>query len=140
MRKFSIYFLIIFISVIGFNANLFADSECKGLSESQCKANSDCTFVNGYTTKNGVKVDDYCRAKPGKGDDDDKKVNKKDDKDSDKEDKKSKKDKKDDKDSDKEDKKSKKDKKDDKDSDKENKKSKKDKKDKKSKKDKKDKE
>jgi outer membrane biosynthesis protein TonB len=132
---------------------LLADSPCKGLSESQCKANPDCTHVTGFTKKDGTKVDDYCRAKPGKGDADNDKPAKKEkvkkdkdeekaskpDKDnSDKADKKEKKDKKKkdeekvskpDKDnSDKADKKEKKDKKKKDDSDKPTKKEKKDKK------------
>ena len=50
-----------------------ADSKCKGLSESQCNGDGDCTWVSGYEQKDGDKVSAYCRAKPGKGDSKDKK-------------------------------------------------------------------
>ena len=125
MIKLSIKFFLISIFVFFATGSLFADSPCKGLSESSCNSNNDCTWVNGYKKDDGTKVDDYCRAKPGKGDDDD-------DSKSDKKDKKKKKDKDDDDDSksDKKDKKKKKDKDDNDDS-------KSDKKDKKKKKNKK---
>ena len=112
MIKLSIKFFLISIFVFFATGSLFADSPCKGLSESSCNSNNDCTWVNGYKKDDGTKVDDYCRAKPGKGDDDD------DDSKSDKKDKKKKKDKDDDDDSksDKKDKKKKKDKDDDDDS------------------------
>ena len=43
-----------------------AGSACKGLSQSKCSNNDDCSWVSSYKTKKGVKVDAYCRAKSGK--------------------------------------------------------------------------
>ena len=45
---------------------LAADSACKGFSESDCVSKDACTWVEGYTKKNGVKVDAYCRVKSTK--------------------------------------------------------------------------
>jgi hypothetical protein len=71
MNKTILVLKTFFLSFMLFSfQSLLADSECKGLSQSQCKANPDCTSVSGYTTKDGRKVDDYCRAKSGKGADD----------------------------------------------------------------------
>ncbi|MCX7632490.1 MAG: hypothetical protein N2Z22_04060 [Turneriella sp.] len=53
---------------LAFGKMLYADSPCKGLDESACKANDKCTWVSGYTQKDGDKVKAYCRAKPGQGD------------------------------------------------------------------------
>jgi len=48
---------------------LAADSPCKGFSKSECAAKDACSWVEGYTTKKGVKVDPYCRAKSSKSQD-----------------------------------------------------------------------
>ena len=45
---------------------LAADSACKGFSKSDCASKDACTWVEGYTTKKGVKVDAYCRVKSTK--------------------------------------------------------------------------
>ena len=45
---------------------LAADSACKGVSKSQCVSKDSCSWVEGYTTKKGVKVSAYCRAKSAK--------------------------------------------------------------------------
>lgn len=45
---------------------LAADSACKGLAKSGCAAKDSCSWVDGYTTKKGVKVASYCRAKSSK--------------------------------------------------------------------------
>lgn len=111
MRKFSIPSFLISVFLFFVSGSIFADSPCKDLSESKCNANNDCTWVKGYQKESGAKVDDYCRAKPGKGDDDDSKSDKKDKK-KDKDDDDSKSDKKDKKKKDKDDDDSKSDKKD----------------------------
>ncbi len=41
----------------------FAAQACKGLEESKCGDNVSCTWVKGYTTKQGKPVDPYCRTK-----------------------------------------------------------------------------
>lgn len=95
MIKSSVMAILAFLVSSLLSVSSISANDCKGLSESQCSSNDDCTWVKGYKTKDGVKVDDYCRSKPGKGDKKDKK-DKKDHKDkSDKKDKKDKSDKKD---------------------------------------------
>ena len=39
-------------------------SSCKGKSRSACSSASDCSWVDGYTRKDGAKVKSFCRAKP----------------------------------------------------------------------------
>lgn len=41
-------------------------AECKEMSQSQCEKSSSCSYVKGYKTKTGTKVDAYCRNKGGK--------------------------------------------------------------------------
>jgi len=43
-----------------------AASGCKGLEASRCTKDATCTWVDGYTTKSGNKVNGYCRSKGGK--------------------------------------------------------------------------
>ncbi len=43
-----------------------AEGQCKGLSKSACSADSACSWIKSYVTKNGKKVDAYCRVKAGK--------------------------------------------------------------------------
>lgn len=45
---------------------LAADGACKGVSKSECESKDACTWVEGYTTKKGVKVNAYCRVKSTK--------------------------------------------------------------------------
>lgn len=45
-----------------FLSPVYAASACKGLSKSSCGSNSSCTWVDGYTRKDGKKVSAYCRA------------------------------------------------------------------------------
>ncbi len=92
---------LILAAAFALTGSIAADSACKGLGESECKGNENCTWVSGYAQKDGDKVKAYCRAKPGKGGSADKKSKKKkekkekaDDKDDKKSDKKEKKDKK----------------------------------------------
>ncbi len=40
-----------------------AETACKGMSKSKCEGAGACVWVDGYTTKKGVKVDSYCRNK-----------------------------------------------------------------------------
>lgn len=42
---------------------LFAESDCKGLEEGQCEDKTSCTWVDGYTRKDGAKVSSHCRTK-----------------------------------------------------------------------------
>jgi hypothetical protein len=43
-----------------------AKSSCKELSKSSCGTTQSCSWTKGYKTKKGVKVNSYCRSKPGK--------------------------------------------------------------------------
>lgn len=36
---------------------------CKGLSQTACATNDDCSWVKGYKRKDGVKVSSFCRTK-----------------------------------------------------------------------------
>lgn len=64
-RKFgSIALVGLAVGVTG--STLAADSACKGFSKSECVSKDSCTWVEGYTTKKGVKVDAYCRVKSSK--------------------------------------------------------------------------
>jgi len=36
---------------------------CKEMSKAQCEKSSDCSWVSGYTTSTGAKVNPYCRNK-----------------------------------------------------------------------------
>lgn len=45
-----------------FSGQLLAESACKGLDQRQCEGKSDCTWVDGYTRKDGVKVSSHCKA------------------------------------------------------------------------------
>lgn len=67
-----------YVLALGLTAGAFADSPCKGLSESECSSNGKCTWVSGYSQKDGDKVKAYCRAKPGYGDSEKKGKKKKD--------------------------------------------------------------
>lgn len=41
-----------------------AESACKTMPQSTCEASSACTWVNGYTRKDGRAVAPYCRTLP----------------------------------------------------------------------------
>ena len=68
---------LILAAAFALTGSIAADSACKGLGESECKGNESCTWVSGYSQKDGDKVKAYCRAKPGKGDSAEKKSKKK---------------------------------------------------------------
>ena len=40
-----------------------AETSCKGLVADQCGSRSECSWVKGYTRKDGKTVDGYCRNK-----------------------------------------------------------------------------
>ena len=43
-----------------------AESACKGLEQSACGKKADCSWVKGYTRKDGVNVSGHCRTKNAK--------------------------------------------------------------------------
>jgi hypothetical protein len=43
-----------------------AASQCKGLSENSCAADSTCSWINGYERKDGRKVSSHCKTRPAK--------------------------------------------------------------------------
>jgi len=40
-------------------------SQCKGLEVSSCSSNTACSWIEGYTRKDGRQVKSFCRSKPG---------------------------------------------------------------------------
>lgn len=44
--------------------NVQAASACKGLEQATCEGNSKCSWVKGYTRKDGAKVSNHCKSKP----------------------------------------------------------------------------
>jgi hypothetical protein len=60
-------FLIAVLLAAGFASPAFGASACKGLEKPQCEGKSDCTWVDGYTRKDGVKVSSHCKAVGKKG-------------------------------------------------------------------------
>lgn len=50
---------------IGSQTNVFA-AECKGMEKGPCENQDSCSWVDGYTRKDGVKVSGHCRSKGGK--------------------------------------------------------------------------
>ena len=45
-------------------ASAQAASACKGLEKAACERNTSCTWVDGYTRKDGAKVSAHCKGKP----------------------------------------------------------------------------
>jgi hypothetical protein len=43
-----------------------AASQCKGLSENSCAADSACTWIEGYVRTDGRSVSSHCKSRPGK--------------------------------------------------------------------------
>ena len=72
MKKFSKTIFVLAI-VFSFMTGSVIAAECKGSSKSSCSANSSCTWVKGYSKKDGAKVRGYCRSKGKSGDARDKK-------------------------------------------------------------------
>jgi hypothetical protein len=58
---------IITSAALAFGAGtLQAASQCKGLDKGACERNAECSWVDSYTRKDGVKVSGHCRSKGGK--------------------------------------------------------------------------
>jgi hypothetical protein len=53
------------LMVIGVHANALG-AECKGMEKAACERNDQCSWVDPYTRKDGVKVSGHCRKKPKK--------------------------------------------------------------------------
>lgn len=60
---------------LALTSSAFAASACKGMEKRQCEGKSDCTWVDGYTRKDGVTVASHCKSvgKKGSSNKDDKK-------------------------------------------------------------------
>lgn len=43
-----------------------AASQCKGMQQNSCVENTECTWVNGYTRKDGRQVASHCKLRNGK--------------------------------------------------------------------------
>ena len=51
------------VALIAMSAGpVLAESACKGLQQSVCEGNGDCTWTNGYTRKDGKQVSGYCKS------------------------------------------------------------------------------
>lgn len=61
LRKLTIAGLI--VSALSFSGQSVA-SNCKGLENTACGANTSCSWVGSYERKDGRKVNAFCRAKP----------------------------------------------------------------------------
>ncbi len=42
---------------------ILAASECKGLDQTACAANTACTWASGYVRKDGKEIAPYCKSK-----------------------------------------------------------------------------
>jgi len=51
--------------VLASQSTAFA-AECKGMEKAACEGQASCSWVDGYTRKDGVKVSSHCRKKGGK--------------------------------------------------------------------------
>ena len=54
------------ISLVVFNVSALAASQCKGMNQKACSADSACSWISSYKTKTGNQVAAYCRTKPVK--------------------------------------------------------------------------
>jgi hypothetical protein len=45
-------------------ASAVAAAQCKGLAEASCSVNSDCSWVDSYTRKDGRTVNAHCKSRP----------------------------------------------------------------------------
>jgi hypothetical protein len=41
-----------------------AAAQCKGLAQDSCSVNSDCSWVDSYTRKDGRTVNGHCKSRP----------------------------------------------------------------------------
>jgi hypothetical protein len=57
---------ILFVSLFLGAVSAQAASTCKGSAQAACQANSSCSWVKGYTRKDGAKVSAHCKSKPKK--------------------------------------------------------------------------
>jgi hypothetical protein len=57
---------ILFVSLCFGAVSAQAASACKGSAKAACEGNSNCSWVNGYTRKDGAKVAPHCKSKPKK--------------------------------------------------------------------------
>ncbi len=61
-----VIYLVTLLLLLAWTSPAVFASKCKGMSTSQCQNNDACTWVSGYTSKQGKKVDAYCRQKASK--------------------------------------------------------------------------
>jgi hypothetical protein len=50
------------VLLAGLSHAALAESACKGLEQRQCQGKAECTWVEGYVRKDGVKVAAYCKS------------------------------------------------------------------------------
>jgi hypothetical protein len=50
------------VLVSAFAGPALAESACKGLDQKTCESKADCTWIKGYTRKDGKEVSGYCKS------------------------------------------------------------------------------
>ena len=68
--------LMVLAIMFALNVNIAQAADCSGSSKSSCSTGNACTWVSGYSRKDGTKVRGYCRAKGKSGEARDKKKSK----------------------------------------------------------------
>ena len=58
--------LAFFAGVLAAASAVTAASECKGMQQDSCAQNAACTWVDGYTRKDGRQVASHCKLRSGK--------------------------------------------------------------------------
>lgn len=52
------------ISAVMLSVPSFAANSCKGMVQSDCKAETSCRWIDSYTRKDGKTINAYCRSNP----------------------------------------------------------------------------
>ena len=67
MRKNQLLMSLAVTAAVAFTSSSAAfAAECKGMEKAACERQESCSWLDGYTRKDGVKVSSHCRKKGGK--------------------------------------------------------------------------
>jgi hypothetical protein len=58
--------LLVLTGAVALISQTTVAAECKGMEKAACERQESCSWVDGYTRKDGVKVSSHCRKKGGK--------------------------------------------------------------------------
>ena len=72
----TLFFILLTASAVLLSNPVYA-KVCKGMSNSECSSSASCSWIKGYKTKSGSKVNAYCRNKASKKNNEEKDKNKK---------------------------------------------------------------